>query len=198
MKTNFLSRLGAYFIDVIIIGLVVTVITGYIPTSEKYEKLIDEQNELLEKYSAKDIEYDEYFKEYSNISYEITKANILTDSIGISIGLLYFILLTYFNNGRTIGKLMIHSRVTSKKGKLSILTVILRSLLVTGYFTTIINMILINVLSKSAYLDTSMIVESIGGLFVIVSGIMILYRKDKCGLHDLILNTEVVKEDKVL
>ena len=52
--------------------------------------------------------------------------------------------------------------------------------------------------NKNIYYVGTFTVEIIQYIFVFVTAIMILSRKDKRGLHDLIINTQVVKEsDKV-
>lgn len=197
MKANFFSRLGALIIDFIIISLLATMITGYLPMSEKQEKLIDDRIKIAEDYADQKISYEEYFEEFNNLNYEISKNNILNNSISIIITLSYFVLLLYFNKGRTVGKVITKCRLVSKDEKLSLLTVIIRSILVTANISAIIGVVMISFVDKEIYLKVLLLAELIEGLFLIICGVMILYRKDKRGLQDLLLNTEVIREEVI-
>ena len=65
----------------------------------------------------------------------------------------------------------------------------------TGLSSVISIMLFVN---KNAYFYTVMIFEVIQWIVLFISAIMILSRKDKRGLHDIITHTEVIKENIVI
>ena len=50
--------------------------------------------------------------------------------------------------------------------------------------------------SKELFIKLNYVITGIQYLFIIVTSIMILYRKDKLSLHDIMSKTMVVKEGK--
>ena len=102
-----------------------------------------------------------------------------------------------YNNGQTVGKKLMKIKVKSITDEsLSINTMLFRALIIYGIAANIINLILILLLKKELYLSISNTISIIQSLIVIISVFMILFSKQKRGIHDIITKTEVVnKED---
>ena len=71
---------------------------------------------------------------------------------------------------------------------------IIRSVLIDSIFSGIIGIIFIFVLNQNTYYLGYSIVQMIETMFIFVSALFVLYRKDKLGLHDIIAHTEVLEE----
>ena len=71
----------------------------------------------------------------------------------------------------------------------------LRTFIVQGILTTGLSLIGIFVLNKELYMETYFILNSLMSIFVVVCALMVLYRKDRRGLHDMMAGSLVVKED---
>lgn len=122
----------------------------------------------------------------------------MTSGLGRRVGAYiidYFIIIPYFQNGQTFGKKLLKIRVVKEKGKLTILDLIIRTIINEKLLTLIIALGVVY-LTKAALYNT--IVSSLnmvqGGLIIASIG-MILFRKDRLGLQDIITKTKVVRED---
>jgi len=73
---------------------------------------------------------------------------------------------------------------------------LLRSLLVFNIASGTLGIIFIYLLGKGAYFNAYGAIAGIEALFVLITIMFILYRKDHRGLHDMIANTVVIKESR--
>ena len=58
MKASFFKRLAAYFIDIMFITIIASIVSSGISTS-KYEEILEKEYEVIEKYMAQEITIDE-------------------------------------------------------------------------------------------------------------------------------------------
>ena len=112
----------------------------------------------------------------------------------ITIG--YYIVFTYLNKGQSIGKKLLKIKIVDKETKEapSIKAIILRSIIIYSIISGLFNIIFINLLNKNIYFIGYNFLATIEEILIIVSAFMILYRKDKRGLQDIIAKTEVIEE----
>ena len=107
----------------------------------------------------------------------------------------YFIIFQFFNGGQTIGKKLMKIRIRKQDdGILKIQDIIIRTLIINSIITTIVTLIAVLMVNSESYYIIRTVISTAETLFVLVSSFMILYRKDKLGLQDLMTHTEVVKE----
>lgn len=195
MKVTFFDRITAYFIDLIILSLITTLISfsGIISNTNKYEERL---TELTESYTSSEITDEEFIDEYSTILYENQKDNILGTSISIGLVIAYFVGFQYMNKGQTIGKKILHIRVVDKDTNqpTTIVKGLIRSLMIFNIISGIANIIFIYTLSKNNYFLGYGFVSGIEIIFTIITLFFIIYKKDGRGLHDMMANTTVIKE----
>ena len=195
MKITFFDRITAYFIDLIILSLLTTLISfsGVASNSKEYE---DRLTDLTESYTNSEITNEEFFDEYSTIFYENQKDNILGTSISLGLIIAYFIGFQYMNKGQTIGKKLLHIRVVDKDTNkpTTIIKGLIRTLIIFNIISSISNIIFIYVLNKTNYFLGYGIISGIEILFTIITLFFIIYKKDGRGLHDMMANTIVIKE----
>ena len=197
MPAQFNKRFFAYIIDIFIVLVIANLITMFIPISEKTQDYYKELQTTQKKMYDKEIDVKEYTDIVLEDNYNISKGTVLISLTSIIIYILYFVVYQVYNNGQTVGKKLMKIKVKSITDEsLSINTMLFRALIIYGIATNIINLILILLLKKALYLSTSNTISIIQSLIVIISVFMILFSKQKRGIHDIITKTEVVnKED---
>ena len=197
MPAQFNKRLFAYIIDIFIVLVIAKLITMFIPISEKTQDYYKELQATQKKMYDKEIDVKEYTDIVLEDNYNISKGTVLISLTSIIIYILYFVVYQVYNNGQTVGKKLMKIKVKSITDEsLSINTMLFRALIIYGIAANIINLILILLLKKELYLSISNTISIIQSLIVIISVFMILFSKQKRGIHDIITKTEVVnKED---
>ena len=194
-KSNFGKRLVAYILDAIIVSLIFSVLTMFIKESNNLINLNNQLNTISENFINKTITMKEYFNQYSSIEYLISKEMFLQNLFSLILMIGYFVILPYYYNGQTIGKKLMKIKIVKEDDKLTINDLALRSLLSNGIAMTFIELALIFLIKDTAYFITISILSFIQFLLVITSIFMILYRKDKKALHDVVCKTLVVDEN---
>jgi len=195
----FIERLGAFLIDFMIISIVVSFITYPFVNNSNYRKLNEEATELIEKYQNGDIKPNTYINRAADINYDIARQTGLSSVISVIVFALYFIVYQYQKDGQTIGKKLLKIRIVkSDSTELTINDIMFRALIVDFILYNSIALCIMLFVNKNAYFYTVMIFEVIQWIVLFISAIMILSRKDKRGLHDIITHTEVIKENIVI
>ena len=124
---------------------------------------------------------------------DLAKENMIVTVINLLITVAYFATYAYYKNGQTIGKKLMHIKVESLDGKNpSHGTFIFRALFIYGVIASIISLIILQLIQADMYSYTVLVVETIQSILVFISALMITFRKDTRGLHDLIFKTKVV------
>lgn len=202
MKKPVFKRVCAYIIDIAVVAFIFMLfskIEFLNPNAEEYDKVYDEFTTYVEKNSTTSDGLKNIMSgdEYKNFSYRLAKLQIPNSILNIVITFGYFVVFQYLNKGQTIGKRLMKIRVKSKNGKrASFVQILVRSLLINEIIASIILVIFISTMSQSMYLQANRIVELIDMLIVYGSLGFIMFRPDACGLHDLLMNTVVVSDQK--
>ena len=198
MKATFFERLGAYFLDMLIVSFIFSIIyLGFGNQTSNTEKLISElENKLLEE----TITEEEFIEEYQILIYDYQKENVLKSGISVALTIAYYVVFQYMNKGQTIGKKILNIRVVDKDTKkpISILKGLLRTIIILSILSGLLNIIMLYILNKSNYFISYSILLSFEGIFILISTMLVLYKKDKRGLHDMIANTIVLKDKKII
>ena len=196
------KRVCAYIIDIAVVAFIFMLFSKIEllnPNAEEYDKVYDEFTTYVEKNSTTSDGLKNIMSgdEYKNFSYRLAKLQIPNSILNIVITFGYFVVFQYLNKGQTIGKRLMKIRVKSKNGKrASFVQILVRSLLINEIIASIILVIFISTMSQSMYLQANRIVELIDMLIVYGSLGFIMFRPDACGLHDLLMNTVVVSDQK--
>lgn len=193
MKADFFKRIFAYIIDYFIILLVLSFITANINVGSD---ITEKVNNLTNEYKNGNITIEEYNEEALPLNYELTKRKLPVNVITCVIIIGYYIVFAYFNKGQTLGKKICKIRVVNDKGeRASIWNILIRSLFIYGIITTLYSLISINFLDIESFNYSVSVVSVIESLFIVISLLMMLYKKDGRGLHDIIAKTKVIGED---
>ena len=196
MKAKFFDRLTAYIIDVIIISLITSIIFTSIPTNNK--ELEKQLSSLQDEVLSNNITYEEFIDEYQDLYYKNKKDTMTQSAITLTITIAYFVIFQYMNKGQTIGKKILHLRVVDNNTEkpLSIFKGLIRSLLIWNILSGTLGIALIYILNKESYITSYLIISSIESIFIFITAMFTLYRKDNRGLHDIIINSKVIIEGK--
>lgn len=194
----FIKRLGALIIDMIIVSTVVSMFTFFVNNNSNYEKLTREYSDVMEQAMDKKTspkEYKNLLSKASDISYDLSKQTVVVSFISLTMYILYFIVFQFYNKGQTIGKKLMKIKIESNDGKdLTMNQLAVRSLIINSILANLILLAVIILGSKDVYFVSSTTVSMIQYIIIFTTAIMILFRKDKRGLHDVITNTKVINE----
>lgn len=191
MNATFLQRFLAYIIDILIVVILLNLIT--------YNINFDKRNDLNSEITNYLTEYDptnvESVNKLLDLQYQYNKESILVDAVSVIMTVGYFIVFQYFNKGQTIGKKLLKIRISGKDNKkVGIGQLVLRSIIIYQILVNITNLILISTVDKMLYLNIYGILTAVQSIFIVITMLFILYRKDKRGLHDIMSGTYVVVE----
>ena len=196
MKATFFERVGSYLIDTVIVTFIFSLIClGVGNNTSTTKKLMEE---LDDKLLEEKITVEEYLEEYQGLMYDYQKENVLQSGISVALTIAYYVVFQYMNKGQSIGKKLLKLRVVDKNTNkpISILKGLLRSLLILSILSGTLSIILLYIVSEKVYFPIYSVLLVIEGIFVLTTIILILYKKDKRGLHDIITNTVVIKESR--
>lgn len=189
MEAKFSKRLLAYLLDITILGIVLLLTNIIIPKDNK--DLNVKLDTLNESYINEEISFNEYLNNYSEISYNLDKQNIIYTVVNIVFVIAYFIILPYFLNGQTLGKKVFKIKVT-KENKLTIISLIIRNLIINGLGYMLLSLLLIYILKPYIYFITTTILSLIQLTLMIIILIGLIKNNDKLILHDRLSNTKVI------
>lgn len=198
IKAMFSQRLLAFLLDVVILSIITTLITAFIPLNDNASKLYEEQNQILEDYVGGTSSMEDYVNQMVDIEYDIAKYTVVSSIAAVVISLLYYVIYPCYNNGQTFGKKLMKIRIKKTNDKdLSMNDLLIRSMVNNSILLNIICIALVLFLSKDLYLTTTSLVSWLQYLVMIISVIMIAFTKNAQGLHDKLAKTEVVQADTV-
>ena len=190
---SFFDRIGAYFLDVLLIFAISSVISVFIPN--KGSDINKEITALTEKYTKGEIESEVFIDKYGNLMYEYQKENWVSLAVSLGLNFVYFVVFAYFNKGQTIAKKLMHIKVVDNKTGDSpkFWQMLVRNMFIYSLLSNIVILILLFT-TKSNFVYYYMFMGGIDLVVVMITIMFVLYRKDKRGLHDMMGCTKVVKE----
>ena len=193
MNASFFDRLGAYVLDALLIFAISSVISVFIPN--KGSDIEKEMTVLLEEYTNGEIDAQVYLDKYSNLTYQYQKENWVLSLVSVSLSLIYYVVFAWYNKGQTIAKKLMNIKVVDNKtgNNPSFIQMFLRNMVIYSLLSGIVMLVLLFVSGKIV-VYTYIGFAIIELLFVILTVMFVLYRKDKRGLHDIMSGTKVIKE----
>lgn len=193
MKINTFRRFSAYLIDLMVIGMIFMVIYYFLPQNNVQE-LNHNLTIINEQLLNKQISYNIYIDEFSKITYGIDQQQVLFSGLNILLICFYFIIIPLINHGKTLGLYILGLKISEDDGHLNMNHLFLRNLIANGLLYMLGSLLLVHFLDYKAYFISITILGFIQILLVIISVFMILYRKDKKGLQDIISKTKITRE----
>ena len=195
MNVNFLKRFLAYLIDIILVGTIMGIISA-IFTTKNAIVLSNQFLELNEQVINTKLDFGIYYSRVADITLSLDREKFMINIINCVIIILYFVVLPLYKNGQTLGKKIFKIKIVREdKEDLTANELIIRNIVVNGLLNTFLAFCLVFLLSGFEYFTITSILGFIQFVLVVVSACMIIFRKDKKGLHDIITKTKVVYEE---
>lgn len=196
-KASLKLRLFAYLVDNIIVLLIMFLISKII-SNEEITELNRNLNSIIELFIDKKINFSIYFSEISIIYQKLDVASALINVTNALIIFIYFVVIPYFFDGKTIGKFIFKIKtIRNDKELLTFKNLILKNIIDTGLINMLISLVLMYLLSPKSYFISTQILVLIQIILLIISFNMIRKRKDKRGLNDIISGTKVIEDIEV-
>lgn len=195
-KPYFFPRLIAYFIDFMIVSIVCTGIMFLLPKNDNYDKYIKEYEQIQTEFMENKITTGEYFSKSVDVVYDIDYSNALSMIIEVVLIILYFIVFQFYNKGQTLGKKLMKLRVIDvENNDVTLNQIAWRSLIINSIFVNILIIGSLLFLGRNYYFYASYVIQAISLIIIFTTLIMILFRKDGRGLHDVVTKTKVIQEN---
>ena len=184
-------RILAYFIDILLVTFAASMLASisYLnPKLDKYNEIYEEYTKLIET-DITEIDQDQL----NDLNYKLEKNNIYGAIISITLTFAYFVVFQKYNDGQTLGKKLTKIKIEGNK---SLISYLLRSLVLHNIFINGLKLILILNMSQAKYISISRILYVVELFIEVTILTMVLMREDKRGLHDLIADTKVVDANR--
>lgn len=197
-KALFVQRFLAFLLDIVLVSVVASFISYPFLDMDSIQKLNESSVEVMENYTNGKIDEKEYFNESSTISYELARKQGVNTLVIIFLNILYFVVYQIKNNGKTLGKQILKIRVVDSSNRdLSMNQMIFRALIINSILLDMISFGVLIFANQSSYFYGVSFLAFIQFCILSVSTFMIMFGKDRRGLHDLVAHTDVVRCDVV-
>ena len=195
-KPYFFPRLVAYMIDVLIISVICSGILLFFPENENYDKYMQEYEQIQTEAIENNTPFLKTLELSSSVLYDIDYCNTLPMIVEVVGVILYFIVFQFYNKGQTFGKKIMKLRLVSASGEpLNMNQVAIHAIFINSILTNILIIASLLLIGRDYYFYASLIVQLLDIIFVFATLMMILFRKDGRGFHDILAKTKVVQEN---
>ena len=188
-----LKRIIAFVIDIVIVSLVVSLL-NYLPIDpykDKYQEKYKEYTELIQKNTEEGSQ--EFKDEIIEVNYEVYKYRTYSSIISAGALILYFGVLQLVLDGQTLGKKIMKIKVVSNKDKkLNFWSYLIRIVVLNNIWLSLLNVGAVYVVSGVKFYYVTYVIGMISSLVYMLNLIMIMFRNDNRGLHDMIAGTKVI------
>jgi len=197
MNASFKKRFFAYMIDILILNIALYLVSVFIPVSDSLVNLNNELININNSYINNELDISTYINRYADIAYDIDKELFISNLIACVVIICYFVVYPLYNNGMTLGKKLFGIRIVKNSDdEVSANELIVRYLFINGLGVSILSLCFLFILNNVYYVGAISLLGFLQFLVVIISIFMILYRRDKRSLPDLIAGTKVIEVKK--
>ena len=195
-KASLSKRIFAYIIDMTIVVLVATILGMLFPENNNITVLNQELNDATDMYFNQQTNFSVYFNQASLITKDLDEARIMYSVLNAILIFIYFIFIPYFYDGKTLGKKIFKIKtVRNDKTCLSLKNLVIKNMIDTGLLYMLVSIALIYILPGTSYFILTLVLSAIQLALVVASIIMIVVRKDKRGLNDILSETKVIEDN---
>lgn len=192
-KANFWKRFTAYMLDVLLLWIALFIVELIIPRSDLYFETDKALTLISENFVIGKISLSTFLSGYADLIRIADKEQVFLSLANVIFILVYFCGIPYFFDGQTIGKKLMGIKIARKDNEcLTLNSLLIRNIIINGLGSLLISLVCIFILPGKLYFVVTSIFGIIQILLVIISGFMVLYRKDKRGLQDIFSKTRVV------
>lgn len=196
MKTNKASlsrRILAFLIDFALVTVIVVAISSLLPKNNNIDVLNREFNDTVN--NMENVNFSVSFNQIALIYKDLDQARIMYSVINAVMIFIYFIFIPYFFDGKTVGKKILKIKtVRNDKECLSLKNLVIKNMIDTGLMYMLFSLMLIYILPGYSYFIFVIVLSILQISLVIASIYMIIKRKDKRGLNDILSGTKVIND----
>ena len=192
-RANFWKRFTAYMLDVLLLWIALFIVELIIPRSDLYFETDKALTLISENFVIGKMPLTTFLSNYADLIRIADKEQVFLSLANVIFVLIYFCGIPYFFDGQTIGKKLMSIKIARKDNEcLTLNSLLIRNIIINGLGSLLISLVCIFILPGKLYFAVTSIFGIIQILLVIISGFMVLYRKDKRGLQDIFSKTRVV------
>ena len=192
-KAGFMSRICAFFLDMLIVSLLASLLATPFVSKEKMESLSEDYEKIVEKIQTQDISLQEYSVDIANLRYEIIRTNGMGTIISVLIGMIWFVVIPLYYGGQTIGKKILKIKMISDKGDLTANQLIVRTMIGNSFLFDLLGVVEVLILPKYIFYYCHWLLLFVPYIIMLCSVIMVLTTKNGKAIHDYLGHTRVVK-----
>ncbi|MBQ9011530.1 MAG: RDD family protein [Bacilli bacterium] len=184
MRATLTLRAAAWIVDLIIV-LVILFFIGLIYKPD-ISGLVSAMDLITVSYAEGSISFSDYILSLSEYYKKMDEANIVLNVINVIVLLGYFVFLPYFNNGKTLGKMFNKIEVKAQSNQeLAFWQLLFRNLIINGLFYLIMVIFCTLIIPSEIYFVIITCLGIIQIILILISVLMVIYRKDRKALHDM-------------
>ena len=192
-KASLLRRILAFLIDFALITIIVVAISSLLPKNNNIDVLNREFNDTVS--NMENVSFSVSFNQMALIYKDLDQARIMYSVINAVMIFIYFIFIPYFFDGKTVGKKILKIKtVRNDKECLSLKNLVIKNMIDTGLMYMLFSLTLIYILPGYSYFIFVIALSILQISLIVASICMIIKRKDKRGLNDILSGTKVVND----
>ena len=192
-KASLLRRILAFLIDFALITIIVVAISSLLPKNNNIDVLNREFNDTVS--NMENVSFSVSFNQMALIYKDLDQARIMYSVINAVMIFIYFIFIPYFFDGKTVGKKILKIKtVRNDKECLSLKNLVIKNMIDTGLMYMLFSLTLIYILPGYSYFIFVIALSILQISLIVASICMIIKRKDKRGLNDILSGTKVIND----
>ncbi len=192
-KASLLRRILAFLIDFALVTIVVVAISSLLPKNNNIDVLNREFNDTVS--NMENVSFSVSFNQMALIYKDLDQARIMYSVINAVMIFIYFIFIPYFFDGKTVGKKILKIKtVRNDKECLSLKNLVIKNMIDTGLMYMLFSLMLIYILPGYSYFIFVIALSILQISLIVASICMIIKRKDKRGLNDILSGTKVIDD----
>lgn len=192
-KASLLRRILAFLIDFALVTIVVVAISSLLPKNNNIDVLNREFNDTVS--NMENVSFSVSFNQMALIYKDLDQARIMYSVINAVMIFIYFIFIPYFFDGKTVGKKILKIKtIRNDKECLSLKNLVIKNMIDTGLMYMLFSLMLIYILPGYSYFIFVITLSILQISLIVASICMIIKRKDKRGLNDILSGTKVVND----
>ena len=192
-KASLLRRILAFLIDFALVTIVVVAISSLLPKNNNIDVLNREFNDTVS--NMENVSFSVSFNQMALIYKDLDQARIMYSVINAVMIFIYFIFIPYFFDGKTVGKKILKIKtVRNDKECLSLKNLVIKNMIDTGLMYMLFSLMLIFILPGYSYFIFVIALSILQISLIVASICMIIKRKDKRGLNDILSGTKVIND----
>ena len=192
-KASLLRRILAFLIDFALVTIIVVAISSLLPKNNNIDVLNREFNDTVS--NMENVSFSVSFNQMALIYKDLDQARIMYSVINAVMIFIYFIFIPYFFDGKTVGKKILKIKtVRNDKECLSLKNLVIKNMIDTGLMYMLFSLMLIYILPGYSYFIFVIALSILQISLIVASICMIIKRKDKRGLNDILSGTKVIND----